>query len=61
MEFATIYFSVDIVTSLIKNIMNDDENVCIYNAPILFTYFTNVPFVLPEDPLILEEFQKLIQ
>lgn len=59
--FATIFFSVDIVTSIIKNIMSEDENVCIYNAPILFTYLTNVPFVLPEDPLIIEEFQKLLQ
>jgi len=29
--------------------MSDDENVSVYNAPILFTYLTNVPFVLPEE------------
>lgn len=34
--------------------MNDDENISVYNAPILFTYLTNVPFILPDDENIVE-------
>lgn len=41
--------------------MSAEENVSIYNAPILFTYLTNVPFLLPEDPQIVEEFKKLLE
>lgn len=33
----------------------------IYNAPILFTYLTSVPFVLPEDETIISEFKKLLE
>jgi hypothetical protein len=29
--------------------MSEDENVSVYNAPILFSYLTNVPFALPND------------
>jgi len=41
--------------------MSDEENVSIYNAPILFSYLTNVPFVLPEDPVIVEAFKLLLE
>ena len=48
------------ITQVIKNVMNEEENVCVYNAPVLFTYLTNVPFVLPEDENILKEFKELL-
>jgi hypothetical protein len=35
--------------------------VSIYNAPILFTYLTSVPFVLPEEETIVVEFKKLLE
>lgn len=41
--------------------MNDEENISIYNAPILFTYLTNVPFVLPEDTDIVAAFKSLLE
>lgn len=41
--------------------MSDEQNVGVYNAPILLTYLTNVPFVLPEDPSVVGEFIKLGQ
>jgi hypothetical protein len=31
----------------------------VYNAPVLLTYLTNVPFVLPEDEEVVKEFKKL--
>lgn len=39
--------------------MSEEESVSVYNAPVLLTYLTNVPFALPEDPELLEEFMKL--
>lgn len=39
--------------------MSDEENVGVYNAPILLTYLTNVPFVLPEDEAVVNQFIKL--
>jgi hypothetical protein len=48
-EFNNVFFSLDVVTQVIRNVMSEDENVSVYNAPILFTYLTNVPFVLPDD------------
>lgn len=33
--------------------MSDETNVSVYNAPILLTYLTFVPFVLPEDETIV--------
>lgn len=41
--------------------MNEEESVSVYNAPILLTYLTNVPFTIPEDQTIIEEFKKLGQ
>ena len=60
-EFNDIFFSIDAITQVIKNVINEDENVSIYNAPILFTYLTSVPLVLPEDEAVLEEFKKLLE
>jgi hypothetical protein len=40
--------------------MSDEENVSIYNAPILLTYLTNVPFILPEDSDIIAAFKSLL-
>lgn len=48
-ELSNIFFSLEIIASIIKNVMSEDENISVYNAPILLTYLTNVPFVLPED------------
>ena len=60
-EFNTTFFSLDIITKVIKNVMSDEENVAVYNAPILLTYLTNVPFVLPDDENVVSEFVKLGQ
>ena len=40
--------------------MSDYENVSVYNAPILFTYLTNVPFTLPQDENIVNQFKGLL-
>lgn len=58
-EFNTTFFSLDIITQVIKNVMSDEENVAVYNSPILLTYLTNVPFVLPDDESVVNEFIKL--
>jgi hypothetical protein len=58
-EFNDVFFTLETVTQVIKNVMSEDENVAVYNAPVLLTYLTNVPFVLPEDPAMVEEFMKL--
>ena len=58
-EFNTTFFSLDIITQVIKNVVSDEENVAVYNAPILLTYLTNVPFVLPDDQNVVNEFVKL--
>ena len=47
------------ITQVIKNVMSDAENVAVYNAPVLQTYLTNVPFVLPDDENVVKEFVKL--
>jgi hypothetical protein len=60
LEFNNTFFSLEIITDVIKNVMSDIENVSIYNAPILFTYLTNVPFVLPEDDAIVSDFKLLL-
>lgn len=58
-ELNTTFFSLDIITQVIKNVMSDEECVAVYNAPILLSYLTNVPFVLPEDENVVNEFIKL--
>jgi hypothetical protein len=60
-EFNTVFFSLDVIQQVIRNVMSGDENISVYNAPILFTYLTNVPFILPEDESIVEEFKKLLE
>ena len=60
-ELQEAFFSLEVITQVIKNVMSADEHVSIYNAPILFAYLTNVPFVLPEDPQIIEDFKTLLQ
>lgn len=52
-EFNDVFFSLEAITQVIKNVISEEENVSIYNAPILFTYLTSVPFVLPEDEVIV--------
>ena len=46
-EFNDAFFSLEVVTLVIKNVMSSEENVSIYNAPILFTYHTATPSDLP--------------
>lgn len=29
--------------------MSDEENVSVYNSPIIFVFLTSIPFALPED------------
>ena len=60
-ELQEAFFSLEVITQVIKNVMSPEEHVSIYNAPILFAYLTNVPFVLPEDPQIIEDFKALLQ
>jgi hypothetical protein len=60
-EFNNVFFSLDVVTQVIRNVMSEDENVSVYNAPILFTYLTNVPFVLPDDESVVEDFKTLLE
>lgn len=60
-EFTTIFFTPEIVTLVIKNVMSDYENVSVYNAPILLTYLTNVPFTLPEDKNVVNQFKDLLK
>jgi hypothetical protein len=60
-EFNDVFFSLEAITQVIKNVISEEENVSIYNAPILFTYLTSVPFVLPEDEVIVSEFKKLLE
>lgn len=40
--------------------MSDFENVSIYNAPILLTYLTNVPFTLPKNEIVIQQFKLLL-
>lgn len=40
--------------------MSEDENVSVYNAPILQTYLTNVPLVIPEQSQIVDDLKKLL-
>jgi hypothetical protein len=60
-EFNDVFFSLDVITQVIKNVISEEENVSIYNAPILFTYLTSVPFILPEEESIISEFKKLLE
>ncbi len=53
-EFNNVFFSLETITQVIKNVMSDEENVAVYNAPILLTYLTNVPFVLPDDENVVK-------
>lgn len=33
----------------------------VYNAPILFTYLTSVPFAVPEEESVLQDFKQLLE
>lgn len=46
-ELSHLFFTPAIITQIISNVMSDEENVSVYNAPILQTYLTNVPLVIP--------------
>lgn len=48
-EFGKVFFHPSIITKVITNVMSDEENVSIYNAPVLLVYLTNAPLNIPED------------
>lgn len=41
--------------------MSDEENVSVYNAPILQAYLTNFPQAIPENAETVAEFKNLLQ
>ena len=41
--------------------MSDQENVSVYNAPILSTYLVNVPLILPENGQLVEDLKNLLK
>ena len=60
-KISSLYFKSDIITKVITNVMSEDENVSVYNAPILLTYLSNVPLILPENDQIVEDLKLLLQ
>ena len=40
--------------------MADEENVSVYNAPILLTYLNNVPLNIPDDKDLVGQFKQLL-
>lgn len=41
--------------------MADEENISVYNAPVLLTYLTNVPLNIPDDKELVEQFKTLLK
>ena len=39
--------------------MSNEVNVDVYFAPILYSYLLNVPFTLPQDETVVDQFKKL--
>lgn len=60
-ELSSIYFKPEIITKVITNVMSDEENTSVYNAPILLTYLTNVPLILPENDQLVGDLKTLLQ
>lgn len=54
------FFCLDTVSTLISNVINPEESVSVYNAPMLLTYLTTVPFVLPEGQAVIDNFTQLL-
>lgn len=48
-EFGKVFFTPVVITKVINNVMVDEENISIYNAPVLLIYLTNVPINIPDD------------
>ncbi len=46
----------DVIIYLIQ-----EENVSVYNAPVLQTYLLNVPLLIPEKSQISEDLKSLLQ
>lgn len=59
-ELSCSFLGMKTVTKLIDNAISPEESVSVYNAPILFTYLTNVPFVLPQDQQTLNNLRELL-
>ncbi|MEI2703357.1 MAG: hypothetical protein V9E83_13280 [Baekduia sp.] len=59
-EFSAAYLSLVTVTTLINSVMSPEESVSVYNAPVLFTYLATVPFILPEDQQVINDFTSLL-
>lgn len=58
-ELSALYFKPEIITKVITNVMSDEENVSVYNAPILSSYLINVPLVLPDNTV--EDHRELLK
>ena len=59
-EFGKVFFHPSIITKVITNVMMDEENVSIYNAPVLLVYLNNAPLNIPDDKEIVEQFKTLL-
>jgi hypothetical protein len=46
-EFADLFFSLEVVTQIIKNVMSEHENVSVYSSPVLLAFLTSVPVIVP--------------
>lgn len=43
-----VFITPAIITQIISNVMSDEQNVSVYNAPILQTYLSNISVLVPE-------------
>ena len=48
-----MFFSLETVTKIIRNVNSEDENVSQYNSPILYAILASVPLVISEDENIV--------
>ncbi len=58
--FSQTFFTFGVITAIIENVICNEENVSVYNAPILLMYLTNVPFAHPDDENVVSNFKELL-
>lgn len=56
-----MFFSLETVTKIIRNVNNENENISQYNSPILYAVLVSVPLVLSEDENIIADFTVLLK
>lgn len=56
-----MFFSLETVTKIIRNVNSEDENVSQYNSPILYAILASVPLVISEDENIVAGFTALLK